>query len=179
VSENEQTRQRLVIESQPAAAPEVGRWLGLLADTRQRTLRALEGVEQDELDWPVPHGNAIGTLLPHIAAIEMDWLFSEILERDIPDEVLALLPPDVRDEQGNLWVVTGLPREEHLRRLAETRAILVAELQRLTLDDFYRARRLAAYDVTPEWVVHHLCQHEAEHRADIGMARTLHAAVGR
>jgi hypothetical protein len=27
------------------------------------------------------------------------------------------------------------------------------------------------YEVTPEWVLHHLCQHEAEHRAEIAALR--------
>jgi uncharacterized damage-inducible protein DinB len=27
------------------------------------------------------------------------------------------------------------------------------------------------YDVTPEWVLHHLMQHEAEHRSQIGAPR--------
>lgn len=166
-------RRRLVIAPLPAAEPLVGRWLGVLADIRRRTLEALEGVDQETLDWPVAGSNAIGTLLAHIAAIEMDWLFSEILERDIPAHVLALLPPDVRDAEGNLWVVAGLPVEEHLRRLAATREIFDTEVGRLALDDFYRPRALPAYDVTPEWVVHHLAQHEAGHRADIATARAL------
>ena len=39
--------------------------------------------------------------------------------------------------------------------------------QQMSLEDFRRARVLEAYDVTPEWVLHHLCQHEAEHRDEI------------
>ena len=38
----------------------------------------------------------------------------------------------------------------------------------MDLTDFRRARALALYDVTPEWVLHHLCQHEAEHRSQLG-----------
>jgi uncharacterized damage-inducible protein DinB len=30
---------------------------------------------------------------------------------------------------------------------------------------------LPPYDVTPEWVLHHLMQHEAEHRSQIGALR--------
>jgi uncharacterized damage-inducible protein DinB len=32
-------------------------------------------------------------------------------------------------------------------------------------------RSLAEYDVTPEWVLHHMMQHEAEHRGQIGALR--------
>lgn len=160
-------RRNLVITPLPAATPEVGRWLGVLADTRARTLETLEELDPAALDWPVPGGNAIGTLLAHIAAIEMDWLYAEILEQEIPPQVLAYLPEAVRDAEGNLFVVAGLPLEEHLARLAATRAIFVSDLQRLSRDDFYRPRSLPQYDVTPEWVLHHLAHHEAGHRSDI------------
>jgi uncharacterized damage-inducible protein DinB len=39
------------------------------------------------------------------------------------------------------------------------------------LDEFRRIRSLAEYGVTPEWVLHHLMQHEAEHRSQIGALR--------
>jgi uncharacterized damage-inducible protein DinB len=38
----------------------------------------------------------------------------------------------------------------------------------MDLADFRRIRSLPEYDVTPEWVLHHLMQHEAEHRSQIG-----------
>jgi uncharacterized damage-inducible protein DinB len=36
---------------------------------------------------------------------------------------------------------------------------------------FRRVRRLSDCDVTPEWVIHHLMQHEAEHRGEIAALR--------
>lgn len=170
----QETKEQLVITPLPANAPVIGRWLGVLSDTRERTLRELEGTDQAQLDWQQPGMNGIGTLLAHIAAIEMDWLYAEILEQEFPAHVLALLPEDVRDTQGNLWVVTDLPLEEHLRRLAETRAIFITELQQRSEDDFYLRRSLPRYDVTPEWVLHHLAQHEAGHRSDIAMMRAAY-----
>jgi uncharacterized damage-inducible protein DinB len=43
--------------------------------------------------------------------------------------------------------------------------------QQMDLAEFRRVRALPAYDVTPEWVLHHLMQHEAEHRSQIGAVR--------
>lgn len=37
--------------------------------------------------------------------------------------------------------------------------------------EFRRVRSLPYYDVAPEWVLHHLMQHEAEHRSQIGSLR--------
>jgi uncharacterized damage-inducible protein DinB len=42
----------------------------------------------------------------------------------------------------------------------------------MTLQDFRRPRQLPEYDVTPEWILHHLMQHEAEHRGEMGILRT-------
>jgi uncharacterized damage-inducible protein DinB len=40
------------------------------------------------------------------------------------------------------------------------------------MDEFRRPRHLEQYDVTPQWVLHHLIQHEAEHRGQILDRRT-------
>ena len=41
------------------------------------------------------------------------------------------------------------------------------------LKDKLRVRSLPDYDVTPEWVLNHLVQHEAEHRAEIAITRAV------
>ena len=84
-------------------------------------------------------------------------------------------PPDVRDAGGRLVAVGGLPLDAHLRRLDATRAVLIDRLRPMDAADLRRPRRLERYDVTPEWVLHHLLQHEAEHRGQIARIR---AAAG-
>jgi len=42
--------------------------------------------------------------------------------------------------------------------------MLVDALVTMSLSEFRRVRHLDDYDVTPEWVIHHLLQHEAGHR---------------
>jgi uncharacterized damage-inducible protein DinB len=59
--------------------------------------------------------------------------------------------------------------------LDRVRATLLAALRSITVEDFRRLRHLDAYDVSPEWVLHHLMQHEAEHRGQIGELRHLAA----
>ena len=43
----------------------------------------------------------------------------------------------------------------------------------MSLEEFHRPRKLDQYNVTPEWVIHHLIQHEAEHRGQIGELRKI------
>jgi uncharacterized damage-inducible protein DinB len=169
-----------VIESLPASHPEPGRWLWALEDTRRRTRAALEGLTQDEIDW-MPPGltNSIGTLLYHTALIETDYLCCDILGMDdyFP-ELMALLPYADRDIDGNLIPVAGIPLSEHLARLDTIRTQFIASVSQLNAEQFDEARSLPeyGYDISPAWTLHHLMQHEAEHRGEIMMIRSLYKA---
>jgi uncharacterized damage-inducible protein DinB len=159
----------------PAAEPVIGGWLAAMEEARERTKTSLLGINQATLDWQPPRGgNGIGTLLYHIAVIEADWLSVEVREEpDYPPEMVALFPHDVRDAAGRLTVITGLDLAAHLARLDAVRTQFMATFAAMSLADFTRIRVLPEYDVTPQWTVHHLLQHEAEHRGEIGYNRLL------
>lgn len=156
-----------------AAEPEIGRWLWALEDTRRRTIETVAGISQSAIDWSAPEGgNTIGTLLYHIALIEADYLYVDVLGLDdYPQELHAMFPHDDRDATGALTVVAGVSRADHLNRLAWTRARLLATFAPMPLAAFRRPRTLPDYEITPEWTLHHLMQHEAEHRGQIGALR--------
>jgi uncharacterized damage-inducible protein DinB len=160
----------------PGYEPEIGRWLWVLQDNRERTLRSLDGLSTADLDTMPPGAdNTIGVLLYHIALIEADWLYVEALDnRPIPHEIEALLPLAARDNQSQLSSIRGLPLQEHLQRLETVRNALLQEFKPMTLEDFRRPRHFPGqYDVTPEWVLYHLMEHEAEHRGHIQTLRGL------
>jgi len=170
---SQEYQEHYTIEAPSGYAPEIARLLWMLEDTRRRTKRALDDLDPAVIDWTEPRGNSIGTLLYHIAAIEIDWLYTDVLEgKPWPREVEALFPYDVRDERGLLIAVRDASLEEHVRRLDEVRAIFLASFRGMPIDELRRVRRLTDYDVTPEWVLHHLMQHEAEHRGQIAEIRT-------
>ena len=163
----------LQIEPLPAADPEIGRWLWALEEARKRTLKLAQGLEQRVLDWEGPDGleNSIGTLLCHLAAVEMGWLHIDLLGREIPEEVMRNFPfSHDRDDEGRLVRVPGASFAEHEARLHATRRIILAEFQDMPVE---RWRRLCkpmegdAYECTPEWVVFHLVEHEAGHAYQI------------
>jgi uncharacterized damage-inducible protein DinB len=173
---NSGEKTKLIVESYGSEELEIGRWLWALQDTRKRTLEALEQVPPELLDWLSGSGqSSIGTVLYHIADIEADWLYAEVLERSIPREVTALFPFPIRDKGGRLTQVTGFGLQEHLDRLETVRGLLLDAFAEMGLTDFGRVRLLPPYDVTPEWVLDHLMQHEAEHCSQI--VRTLRAGA--
>lgn len=166
-------RERLVLEDTVTPDPVVATWLSALEDARGRTLRALEGIAEDHVDWTPEGGvNTIGALLYHIAAIEADWLFADILGPESGRAwPAALFPHDVRDDAGALTAIRGIRLQGHLARLAQTRALLIENLSDFTTEDLHRVRPREDYDVAADWVLHHLLQHEAEHRSQIAALR--------
>jgi hypothetical protein len=79
----------------------------------------------------------------------------------------------MREDDGHLarWRGEDLPALEH--RLSQVRKRLLDTYASMTPEDFRRPRSLDAYDVTPEWVLHHLLQDEAVHRGEIGMVKLM------
>jgi uncharacterized damage-inducible protein DinB len=170
-------RDQRTIAPLPASHPELGRWLWALEDTRRRTVAALDGTSQEEIDWAPPGlTNAIGTLLYHIALIETDYLCIDILGMDdyFPD-LKELLPSPDRNEAGELVAVTGVPLSEHLTRLKTVRGRFLERVSALTAAQMETPRSLPEwnYDISPAWTLHHLMQHEAEHRGEIVTIRTM------
>jgi hypothetical protein len=171
-------RRRLTLEP-IADDPEVGRWLAALEDGRRDTLRELDRVTPEMIDWyPDAPLNSIGALLYHIALIEADWVVTEILElADAPPEIQRLLPWADREAGGHLWRADGQALDAHLARLRGVRQFVLERLRPMTNDDFHRVRRLDDYDVAPDWAVHHIIQHEAEHRSHIAWLRDTYPSV--
>jgi uncharacterized damage-inducible protein DinB len=165
----------LRVEPLAGYEPTIGRWLWLLEDTRRETKEAVTGLTPAALDWAPHQGeNSIGTLLYHVALIELDWLYTEVLEdQPRPDELKPLFAVADRDAQGHLSALQGAALGDHLHRLDLTRQHLLASFRGITLQEFRRPHPFPAYRVTAEWVLHHLMQHEVEHRGQIQLLRSL------
>jgi uncharacterized damage-inducible protein DinB len=168
-----QPKELLVLDDPLSQEPEIGRWLAALQDARLRTMRVLEGLSPAMCDWlPGDNESSIGTILYHMADIEADWLYVEGLGQEVPPEVMAAhFPYPTRDERGRLTQIQGFSLAEHLRRLATVRGLVLDSYRQMALAEFRLVRSFTHYDVTPEYVLHHLMQHEAEHRSQIGSLR--------
>lgn len=166
----------LSVDPLPGFEPTIGRWLWVLEETRRETTdEALLGLLPATLDWTPPHStNSIGTLLYHIGLIELDWLYTDVLaSQPWPEDLKPLFPHDDRDADERLSPLRGETLEEHLRRLALVRQYLLAAFRGMSLQEFRRPRSLPRYQVTAEWVLQHLIQHEGEHRGQIQLLRSL------
>jgi uncharacterized damage-inducible protein DinB len=173
------TRMQRINQELPAEEPQIGRALWRLEDTRERTMQRLAGLDPALIDWAAPEsGNSIGSILYHIAAIEADYLYSDMLEQPFPQEVIDQFPYEVREENGRLTPVRGNELTWYLTRLADVRQRLLDALSTIDQADYQRVRRLDYADITPEWTLHHLMQHEAEHRGELASLRARAEATG-
>ena len=160
-------RQLKTVTPIPGAAPEVSNWLWALEEVRHGLLETVSGLDQAALDWLGPSGrdNSIGSLLYHVALVEMSWLYEDILLESYPDDVIALFPQNHRTPDGRLAIVTDAPLAKHLDRLAATRARFLELMTPMALTDWHTVREPegADYACSPAWVVFHLVEHEAGH----------------
>jgi DinB superfamily len=167
--------EREILSLEPDADdPDVGRWLSAMADSRRDTMKELDGRVTDDMLEVVPDGdlNSIGTILYHVALVEVDWVLVDVLgSKTAPDWPKDLLPYGDRDRDGRLTEVRGETLEDHLRRLEGARAIVLEHFVPMSNEEFHRLRAREEYDVSAAWVLHHLLQHEAEHRAHVAWVR--------
>jgi uncharacterized damage-inducible protein DinB len=169
------------VQPLPDMSAEIGFSLWTLEETRRRTLRYIDGITQEALDHrPEGHRHSVATLLYHIAVFEVDWLYTDILgmaedeERGIPgcpEDIAALLPYPMLLPGHEYTPVSGEALATHIERMAFVRRRFVSVVGAMTVEDFRKPRPSGDELVTPEWVVEHLSQHEAEHRGQIWEAR--------
>ncbi|MGG2055202.1 DinB family protein [Lysinibacillus pakistanensis] len=159
-------RKNLIVLPLHGFESEIGRWLWCLEDIRRTLLEKISGISQQQLDTEVI-GHSIGSLLYHIALIEADWLYEEVLGGKWNPNIRTLFPQEDRNDDDTLSSVKGQNLDEHLHRLQCVRDELLFHFRTMDLEDWRTSRSLIHYDVTPEWVIYHLLEHESHHRGQI------------
>lgn len=160
-------RRSLLVSPLPEYEKEIGRWLWCLEDVRRTLIIELTGISQKTLDTKIDERQTIGSLLYHIAYIEADWLYVEVLGTEWDSEVRSLFPLECKSEDGTLTHIEGQSLEEHFHRLKTVREVFLSYFRKMDLLNWRKPRVLEHYDVTPEWVVYHLIEHESHHRGQI------------
>ncbi|MFC0270419.1 DinB family protein [Metabacillus herbersteinensis] len=160
-------KRALFVTPLPEYEEEIGRWLWCLEDVRRTLIIKLTGTSQSILDTKIDERQTIGSLLYHIALVEADWLYVEVLGSEWDIEIRSLFPLKFSSEDGSLTHIEGQSLEEHFYRLNKVREVFLSHFRSMDLTDWRKPRVLEHYDVTPEWVVYHLIEHESHHRGQI------------
>ncbi len=119
----------------------------------------------------------VGADCPHLFQIQASLtafqllLFADVLQKPIPKHLGDNLLQEDRDTLGRLVHIGEETSAALLSRLDVVRTELKISYSAMEYADFRRHRHLPKYDVSPEWVLHHLLQHEAEHRGQINLLK--------
>jgi uncharacterized damage-inducible protein DinB len=163
---------RFSVEPIADCDPEIGRWLAILDDARKRTRYTLKLPKPEDLDAaPIVGLNSIGTLLYHIALVDLDWIYTNMLQQPYPADVAALFPYPLQQKDERLYVMSGWDLEAYQQRLSAARAKVHEVFKAMSGAEFRgilrRVQDYGEYEMTPESVLQHLAQHEAEHRGEL------------
>jgi len=80
---------------------------------------------------------------------------------------------NVREDGQKLTSVIDESLDNQLNRLSKCRQNFLSAFKEMSVEEYCQPRKMEDYEVTPEWVIHHLMQHEAEHRGQIGEIRGM------
>jgi uncharacterized damage-inducible protein DinB len=166
----------VILQAEPLEGcdPVVGHALWVLQDSRRRTLGELEDLREEWLDVAPPMGhNTLRTILYHIGASEVYWLYT-LLRQEPPANMKALFPDEDRDEAGNLARLTGEGPETYLEKMALARQQFIDIYKTMSAEEFRKLRPITHWSgeihhITPERVLYHLVNHDAEHRGELVM----------
>lgn len=170
-------RRRFELGSHSGANPAVGPWLAAMEQLRGLTLTTLARIEsaglgQEFLDWRGSDGNDnwVGSVLYHVAHVEVGWLYFDLLATGgLPQDLEEIVPIGGRDEQGRLPHITGLGFGDLWEKLALTRQRYLEVIAPLTSEEWRTASEPEGedYAVTPAWATFHLLEHEAGHLYEV------------
>lgn len=140
------------------------------------TKKYIAGMTEPQLSWyPNERVESVGTLLLHIAAVEMSWIQEDIMRKRMPNEWIIAFPI-----RFNIPQVTGRPLEHFLEKLDTVRAGTRQTLATLTDEELDRqvtslddADNPDAEKYSIEWILYHLIEHEAHHRGQIAQMKRL------
>ncbi|MFW9903423.1 MAG: DinB family protein [Candidatus Thorarchaeota archaeon] len=147
-------------------------WLTQMNEIRERLLNIIEELDEEALDYTPSERKieTIGTLLLHIAAVELGWIFEDIYKEEIDyDEWKYAFPLRT---SVNLPQLTGKGKNYYLNLLQNVRKSIIERLQ----DEKNLSRIIQAdgqkYSI--EWILFHLVEHEALHIGQINLLNRLY-----
>ncbi|HEX2906970.1 MAG TPA: rod shape-determining protein [Phototrophicaceae bacterium] len=117
------------------------------------------------LSWsPQGSNQTLGKLLYSIAAQEANWLFISVRQQPFPDDVQRLFPGD---EAEIAVFIQDEMVAQHYHRLQVVRNYLIQTYSEMSFEDFQQSHHTPSSYHSAEWVLHELCQFEAERRSEM------------
>ena len=170
---------RHVLAPHPGLAPGIGYYLSGMEEVRQQLRIAVKGIALEPLGRPAFLGaHSIGALVMHIGEAEWWWMQCHVGGHQMTDEDRnapywdVLVDPDAFGKKG-YTAEFCLQQADHIRN--QTRELLFGlgdkDLERVVTANPTGEK----HEYTLRWILHHLIDHEAQHKGQILMLKRIMA----
>ncbi len=167
-----------IFEPTPNFPREIGFYLSGMAEVREQLSDAVKDLSDEEISANVlPNIHSIGQLILHNAEAEWFWIECVLAEKELDEELAKheLFWDVLLDED---FAANNYSAEFCLETADKVRADCWKTLKQFTDEDMERyfgfnkkdGRRV---EVTLRYVLHHLIDHEAQHKGQILMLKRL------
>lgn len=166
-----------VLNPHPGLSTGIGYYLSGMEEVREQVVNAVKNIPDDLIGTPAFLGaHSIGALVLHIGEAEWFWMQMVVCGQKLTDEVKESAFWDVL-EDPELMSRKGYTAEFCLREVEkirnQTRDVLFARNdsdldQMITFE-----RRGKTNQYTLRWILHHLMDHEAQHKGQILMLKRI------
>ena len=168
---------RKTLNSIPGFATEIGFYLSGMEEVRGQLRETVEGMSDDQIGRPaIPGAHAIGALVLHIGEAEWYWMQCVVSGHKVTDEIRHAAYWDVL-KNPQAFPGKGYSAEFCLNEIKKLREQTQTTLASFTDSDLERIFSIERDGETHErslrWILHHLIDHEAQHKGQILMLKRL------
>ncbi|MFW9920864.1 MAG: DinB family protein [Candidatus Thorarchaeota archaeon] len=153
-------------------SPRVAFLFSMMERVRNRLLRVVDDLPDEELDFTPNARNieSIGTLLLHVAGVEWSWIFEDMDGEEMDYEKWKYAFP-LREGIPQL---AGQGKQFYIDRLHDVRKEVRERLRNLDDASLHHLVNLGHAEVTIEWILFHLIEHESMHIGQISVLSRLY-----
>lgn len=168
---------RKILNPAPGVSHEIGFYLGGMEEVREQLREAVEGMSDDHIGRPaIPGAHAIGALVLHIGEAELYWMQCVVSGRKVTEEI----------RRAAYWDVLKDPKRfseqsysaefclNEIKKLREQTHETLATFKDSDLERVFSIERGGeTHERSLRWILHHLIDHEAQHKGQILMLKRM------
>jgi uncharacterized damage-inducible protein DinB len=168
---------RRTLNSLPGFSTEIGFYLSGMEEVREQTRAAVEGMSDDQIGRPaIPGAHAIGALVLHIGEAEWYWMQCVVSGQKVTDEIRHAAYWDVLKDSKRFSEQTYSAEFclNEIKKLREQTHTTLAAFKDSDLERIFSTERSGeTHERSLRWILHHLIDHEAQHKGQILMLKRL------
>jgi uncharacterized damage-inducible protein DinB len=168
---------RRTLDSVSGFTTEIGFYLSGMEEVREQLREAVQGMSDDHLGRPaISDAHAIGALVLHIGEAEWYWMQCVVSGQEVNNEIRCAPYWDVLKEpqsfSGKHYSAEFCLNE--IKKIREQTHETLAAFSDSDLERIFSIERGGeTHERSLRWILHHLIDHEAQHKGQILMLKRL------